>query len=223
MKVTECKSIASRLTGNSTAIDQLGVLGIDLNDENGKLKNTYNLIKEIGAKLEDMPKNAEYAQTLSNLFGARQIQAGSVLLDRYKELDEVINKINSDSGIASKEYEMRMNSTSAKIEQLKQTINQMWEKSISSDFTKGLIEGVTKLISVFGNLPTVIGLATTALMLFKGTAIKDAILSVISFTGSLITASSAVGATAVATDFLTLAMNKLKLAFASNPGKTLAA
>ena len=211
------KSIASRLTGNSTAIDQLGVLGIDLNDENGKLKNTYDLIKEIGAKLESMPKNAEYAQILSNLFGARQIQAGSVLLDKYKELDEVINKINSDSGIASKEYEMRMNSTSAKLQQLKQTINQMWEKSISSDFTKGLVEGVTQLIKVFGNLPTVIGLATTALMIFKGTAIKDAIVSIVSFTGSLITASSAVGATAVATDFLTLAMNKLKGAFVNNP------
>ena len=195
----------------------MGVLGIDLNDENGKLKNTYDLIKEIGAKLESMPKNAEYAQILSNLFGARQIQAGSVLLDKYNQLDEVINKINSDSGIASKEYEMRMNSTSAKLQQMKQTINQVWEKSISSDFTKGLVEGVTQLIKVFGNLPTVIGLATTALMLFKGTAIKDAIVSIVSFTGSLITASSAVGATAVATDFLTLAMTKLKLAFASNP------
>ena len=112
---------------------------------------------------------------------------------------------------------MRMNSTSAKLQQMKQTINQVWEKSISSDFTKGLVEGVTQLIKVFGNLPTVIGLATTALMLFKGTAIKDAIVSIVSFTGSLITASSAVGATAVATDFLTLAMTKLKLAFASNP------
>ena len=211
------KSIASRLTGNSTATSQLEELGISLNDSNGKLKSTYDLIKEIGAKLESMPKNAEYAQILSNLFGARQIQAGSVLLDKYNQLDEVINKINSDSGIASKEYEMRMNSTSAKLQQMKQTINQVWEKSISSDFTKGLVEGVTQLIKVFGNLPTVIGLATTALMLFKGTAIKDAIVSVISFTGSLITASSAVGATAVATDFLTLAMNKLKLAFASNP------
>ena len=212
------KSISARLTSNKNAIEAIEKVGISLNDQQtGQLKSTYQLVKELGELYENMPNNADTAKWLSKLFGVMQVSAGITLLNKYKELDSVVASIGKNEGIVAKEFETRMNSTSAKIEQLKQTINQMWEKSISSDFTKGLIEGVTQLIKVFGNLPTVIGLATTALMLFKGTAIKDAIVSIVSFTGSLITASSAVGATAVATDFLTLAMNKLKLAFASNP------
>lgn len=204
------KSIASRLTGNSTATDQLNQLGIDLDDSNGKLKSTYQLIKEIGEKLKDMPRNAEYAKILSNLFGRQQIQAGSILLDKYTQLDEVINKINSDSGIVQKEYDMRMNSTSAKIEQLKQTVNQMWEKSMSSDFTKGLVEGVTKLISVFGNLPTVIGLATTALLLFKGNAIMGAISGLTAFCTQL---TSAIGFS----NIFKIALGEINILMSSNP------
>ena len=218
MKVTECKSISARLTSNENAIEAIEKAGISLNDETtGQLKSTYQLIKELGKAYEEMPNNADTAKWLSQLFGIMQVSAGTTLLNKYKELDSVVQSIGKNEGIVAQEFETRMNSTSAKIEQLKQTINQMWEKSISSDFTKGIVEGVTKLISIFGNLPTVIGLATTALMLWKGTAIKGAIEGVVSFTTSLITATTSVGASAVATDLLTFSMNKLKLAFESNP------
>lgn len=164
-----------------------------------------------------MKDNADTAQWLSDLFGIRQVSAGATLLKTYKEMDEVIQSIGQSEGVVQSEFDTRMNSTSAKIEQLKQTINQIWEKTISSDFTKGLVIGVTNLIGAFGNLPTVIGLATTALLLFKGKAISDAISGMTGFIASCVTASTATSATAVATDLLSVSMKTLTGVIASNP------
>lgn len=164
-----------------------------------------------------MKDNADTAQWLSDLFGIRQVSAGATLLKTYKEMDEVIQSIGQSEGVVQSEFDTRMNSTSAKIEQLKQTINQIWEKTISSDFTKGLVIGVTNLIGAFGNLPTVIGLATTALLLFKGKAISDAISGMTGFIASCVTASTATSVTAVATDLLSVSMKTLTGVIASNP------
>ena len=215
------KSISARLTSNKNAIEAIEQVGISINDQYGNLKSTYDLIKELGEAYRNMRDDDKTAKWLSSLFGVMQVSNGATLLRNFEQLDNVMAKIEGSSGVVTSEFEQRLDTTSAKVEVLKQTLNQFWESTISSDFTKGVVEGVTKLVEVFGNLPTVIGLATTALMLFKGVAIKDFIMSMVTslstFITTLFSVVTAENAMAIATGEVSIAMNNLKLAFMSNP------
>lgn len=211
------KSIASRLTSNDNAISAIEKVGISLDDQNGKLKSTYQLIKELGYAYSNMADNAETADWLADLFGIRQVSAGVTLLKTYKELDGVITTIGESSGVVQQEFDKRMDSTSAKIDQLKQTLNQVWEETLSSDFTKGFIEGVTKIVEVFGDVPIMAGLATAAIIAFNSQALSAGLKKITEYITSLIALSTTEGVTAVATMELSMAMNTLKTAFATNP------
>lgn len=204
------KSISARITTNSKALDALKSMEISIENNEGRLKSTAEILTEVGAKWKDVGEGAEKASLANDLFGKNHISTGLSIIENYTQIKNVMDSIGESEGIVAREFATRMDSTSAKLEQLKQTINQMWEGAFSSDFTKGLVDGVTKVIQVFGNLPSVIALCTTALIVFKGQAIASAISGLISFVGVIGTATSAVGA-------LGLAQIELNAIMATNP------
>jgi DNA repair exonuclease SbcCD ATPase subunit len=92
---------------------------------------------------------------------------------------------------------------------------------LNSDVLKSGISTLSTLITIFGNLPTIIGVATTALLLWKGEAIKTALVAksngLSTFIENLMSAVATEGVATIATSELSIAFNNLKLAIATNP------
>lgn len=85
------------------------------------------------------------------------------------------NNALESTGALEEANSVKAQSIEGKMNTLKTTVNEMWANMINSDSLKGGIDALTNLVEVFGNLPTVIGLATTAFLVFKGTAISSSL------------------------------------------------
>lgn len=173
-------------------------------------------MKELGAVWSNL-NSMQKSQIGNDLFGKDNITTGYAILENYEKLDQVVASLDNSAGSVDSEFNRYLDSTSGKIEQLKDAVLEMWSSFVSSDTTKNVVERLTKLVDTFGNLQGVILLATTAILLFKGKAVLGLMTSlkglIIDFAGCV------AGETALtATTFgLSMAFDKLKLAFMSNP------
>lgn len=130
---------------------------------------------------------------------------------------ELYNKAMESGGALEEANAVKAESIDGKLNKLSNTTKQMWSSFINSDMLKGGIDGLTILIEKFGNLPTIIGLATTALIAFKGKAIATLLTSLPAMISQIVAYQTALGATSTATALLSHSMNSLKMAFMSNP------
>lgn len=130
---------------------------------------------------------------------------------------ELYNKAMESGGALEEANAVKAESIDGKLNKLNNTMKQMWSSFINSDMLKGAIDGLTTLIEKFGNLPTIIGLATTALLVFKGKAITTFLTSLPAMISQIVAYQTALGATSTATALLSHSMNSLKMAFMSNP------
>ena len=130
---------------------------------------------------------------------------------------ELYNKAMKSGGALEEANAVKAESIDGKLNKLNNTMKQMWSSFINSDMLKGAIDGLTTLIEKFGNLPTTIGLATTALLVFKGKAITTFLSSLPAMISQIVAYQTALGATSTATALLAHSMNSLKMAFMSNP------
>lgn len=130
---------------------------------------------------------------------------------------ELYNKAMESGGALEEANSVKAESLEGKINKLSNTTKQMWSSFINSDMLKGGIDGLTILIEKFGNLPTIIGLATTALIAFKGKAIATFLTSLPAMISQIVAYQTALGATSTATALLSHSMNSLKAVFMSNP------
>lgn len=188
-----------QLTGNK----------VDIVDTNNELKSTYDIMKELGAVWSGL-NSMQKSQIGNDLFGKDNITTGYAILENYQKLDQVVASLNNSTGSVDSEFNRYLDSTSGKIQQLKDAVLEMWSSFISSDTTKNVVERLTKLVDTFGNLGGVITIVTTAILVFKGKAIME-------LTSAFLGCIAGETALTTATFGLSMAFEKLKLAFLSNP------
>lgn len=223
MKVTECKTFSMRLRGVSEDGEELsatlredvmaytkmtsafqGTEGFDILKDDGSFKSTFEILKGIGSawkELTDMQKS----KLLQDMFGKLQGNVGAALLENYTKLDQVVKDIENTTGSVDQEFERYLDSTTGKLNQLSSLVQEKWVNAISSDFTKGAVDKIIRLVDTFGSLEGIVGLATTALLVFKGQAMTGAISSMIAYQMSL-------GASTTATALFSGALNTVKIA-----------
>lgn len=186
-----------------------GTEGFDILKDDGSFKSTFEIIKGIGSawkELTDMQKS----KLLQDMFGKLQGNVGAALLENYEKLDQVVSDIENTTGSVDQEFERYLDSTTGKINQLSSLIQEKWVNAISSDFTKNVVDGVTKLVDAFGNLKGVLAIATTAVLVFKGQALSTLVTD-------LMAVCAGETAATIATTGLSAAFKSLSAAMASNP------
>lgn len=134
-------------------------------------------MKELGVVWSGL-NSMQKSQIGNDLFGKDNITTGYAILENYQKLDQVVTSLNNSTGSVDSEFNRYLDSTSGKIQQLKDAVLEMWSSFVSSDTTKNVVERLTKLVDTFGNLKGVILLVTTAIMIFKGNAISGLITKV---------------------------------------------
>ncbi len=170
-------------------VKALSDIGIKATDTMGQLRPFAEVMDEVGAKFNSLSKN-EQAYITTTMFGTFQRNKGLTLLRNYESSLQNYETAMNAAGTAEQKFNIYQESTQAKMDGLKASIEGFWQSAINSSFIKGSIDTLTDLVNVFGNLQSVLLLAGTALALWKGSALTSAIVGMKNFSLSTKLASS---------------------------------
>lgn len=169
MKVTECRTLSARISQVKNGVPKfreellkLTNNEVDLVNTNGELKSTFDVFYELGSVWKDL-SSMQKSQIGNDVFGKDNLTTAYAILENYEKLAEVRETLTNSSGSVEGEFDRYLDSTSAKLEQFKTSVLQIWTGLINSDMTKGVVSGLTAVtdsigfvINKFGAFPTVI-------------------------------------------------------------------
>lgn len=181
MKVTECKTISARIMmmkdGASkwdSMIREVTNGSVTLVNKTGDaFRNTYDILTDLGKVWGDLT-NMEQAMIGDALFGKQNLATGYAILDNYEKLAEIQKSIADGAGGVDKEFDTYLQSTSAKLTQLKANMEGIFDKFVNSDMTRGFVGGLNSIVvaidnilETFGTLPVMLTAGMTGLSLFS--------------------------------------------------------
>lgn len=175
------KTLAMRLRGTAEDGEELDaklaplikrLTGVDLTDANGEFKSTYEVLSKIGEVYNQLDSMTQ-ATISEKLFGKQQANVGNAILSNAERLADVYNKLMSGqaTGSVNAEYEVYLDSTTAKINQLKEASLQMVNVFVNSTFTKNLIGGLASLVSWLTKTKAIV-IIVGALMVSLGNTLR---------------------------------------------------
>lgn len=146
--------------------------GVSVLDENGNLKNTYEILLAISKiykeiQEEDKKQGTNRANALiEELGGKRQANIVASILSNPDILESVYEDSKENStGSALKENEKELESIEAQFTRLKNSADEFWQKFIGSDVVKGvtkllnlLVSGENSVLNITGAIPQILGL-----------------------------------------------------------------
>lgn len=121
---------------------------------------------------------------------------------------DIYNKALESTGSLEEANAVKAESIQGRIATLKNSINEVWQNAINSKAVKESISLLNELISRFGNLKTAIGLATSALIIFKGASIASTIAKIGT---SIVSMTTSIGLAIQNTGLLYTVMSRLSL------------
>lgn len=143
--------------------------GVDILTDSGAYKDTYTILKEIGAVWQDM-ESLDQSAALELMAGKNRANTLSAILNNMKDLEGAYNDALSAEGSALAENEAYLDSIQGRIDLFTNEIQTFWMNTVSSDMVKGIVNFGTSIV----HLVDTIGLIPTALsgVLLYLTAIK---------------------------------------------------
>jgi hypothetical protein len=150
-------------------------LGVTATDSSGQLRPIAEVMDEVGSKWDGLTKN-EKAYLATTMAGTYQRNRFITLMNNYNDSLKNYEIALNSAGTAQQKYDIYLESTQAKLDKLKSTVDGLWQTLLSSGTINTVLEGFTKLIGgvdslveTFGVLPIILGLAATAMILFTET------------------------------------------------------
>lgn len=154
-------------------------IGITLKDSEGNLKSTYNILKEMSEVYKYLDKDTQ--KYYSALVGGKtQIDVVNSILTNFNTALGANEAAMNSAGSATKENEKYLNSIKGKIEQLQSAFEKLATKTLQSDTVKGFLSvatAVIKMIDATGGLIPILGVATSAFIIFKSEAIAATVIA----------------------------------------------
>ena len=181
-------------------------VGVAVRDSSGQFREFSKIMDDINSKWGTF-SNTQRIAVAQQVAGVQRYNQFISLMNNYQMATDASNTALNSQGSALKENEIHMQSAEAKLGILKATTEEFYMKLINSDAIKSTIDGLTKLVETFGNLPTIIGLTTSAIVAFGGKALITAIVNVGGYITSLISLASTEEIVATATTELSVAMS----------------
>ena len=141
---------------------------VDIMQDPTTIKSTYQVFKELSEVWGEMT-DVNRASLLEAIGGKRNANATAALLNNFKIAEEAMETANNSAGSAMRENEKQMESIEGKVRQLKSTFEAFSNDVLSSGMFKAVISGITatinglnRLVNLFGALPTTLAVATAA-------------------------------------------------------------
>ena len=145
-------------------------LGIALKDENGQMRGTYDILKDLASQWNTLSGDQQKYIALTSA-GARQTQNFVALMENFSQAVKATEMAYNSSGSAAKENARVLDSVEKKTEILRSEFQQIViGKGGLQDFAKGLLDiGISalNLINNLGGLTPVLVTLTTLLVAFN--------------------------------------------------------
>lgn len=130
----------------------LGSLDIKLREDNGLFRDFGDVLDEVGDKWETFDNVQQHA--IATAFaGTRQQEKFIVLMENYGDALNYANVAATSTGTAESKFEdAYLNSIEAKVNALTASWEQLSQTIISSDFIKGLVDGLKGFLDVLNEI-----------------------------------------------------------------------
>lgn len=184
---TELEEAGEYTEGMANSVSELrdkvlALSGVDIMLDEDTYKSTFQILKEI-SKVWDELKNKEQASLLELLFGKKQGSIGAGLLKNFGMAEEALKTALDAEGSALKENEVFLESIQGHLNKLSAAWETFSYDFLDSEFVKGVIDFLTKVVNLLdditkaiGPLPTLIAACFAAFGAAKGAKLLGAFL-----------------------------------------------
>ena len=173
---TALKTIYARMTDIQTGTSEDGVtlgsytedmaeMGINVLNMNGQLRDTGEVMEEIGEKWSSFSREQQFAlaQTMA---GTRQYNNLIALFDNWEDYEKTLNTSREAIGTLQSQQDIYMESTESKLQILKATWQDLYGSLIDNDTLNEAIESLSNLVETFDKFIDSFGGGTKALGAF---------------------------------------------------------
>lgn len=186
------KTISMRIRGAKTELKEAGLdadgmaestaklreeikalSGVDIMINDDTFKSTYQIMDELSAKWQNLT-DIQQASITELIAGKHQGNVMSSLMNNFNIARQALDVSLNSEGSAMKEHKKWMESLEARVQKLAATFQSLSQTFLSSDFLKGLVDGLTSIINIidvvldkFDVMPVLISAISMALS-FKG-------------------------------------------------------
>jgi hypothetical protein len=112
--------------------------GVDILTDSGAYKDTYTILKEIGAVWQDM-ESLDQSAALELMAGKNRANTLSAILNNTEDLEDAYNDALHAEDSALKENEAYLNSIQGRIDLLNNSVQTMWMNTLDSDAVKWVV------------------------------------------------------------------------------------
>ena len=148
--------------GNYT--EAMAQMGFNVLDMNGKLRDMGEVIEEIGEKWGTMSREQQLSLS-QTIAGTRQYNNLLSLFDNWGMYTKALETSSNAAGTLQEQQDRYMERTTAHLQQLKTATEDVYDSLFDPKELNKLIDGVTDVVELFGNLVDVIGGGKGALLL----------------------------------------------------------
>ena len=165
--------IATRVAKNE---EELAKYGVSINDSNGQLRSTYDILVDLAPAWNSMSK-AEQVALGNTLAGTNQYKILAAIMSQMDVAVETYDQALNSSGETMKQNAVYMDSLEAKTTALKAEFEKLViSKGGLQDFAKSLIEIATealKVVEALGGLPSILRVVTTLFIAINAVKIVE--------------------------------------------------
>lgn len=154
-------TIAANITQNQ---DALAAYGISVEDANGNLKSTFDVLSELKPKWDEMSDSERVALGVT-LAGKNQYKVLASVMSNFSTATEATATALSSAGSAARENARYMESIEARVTAVNAAFQKMSSAVVDSDLVKGILD-IVKAMAEFGG--TDFGAAVTQFVLLSG-------------------------------------------------------
>lgn len=125
-------------------------IGVNVLDANGNLKDMGDVVEEVAEKWDKLSK-AQQVSIASAMAGKRQYNNLIALFDNWDMYTEALETSQNAMGTLQKQQDIYLESTPAKLKELKATWEDLYGSLIDNDELNTGIDGLKNLVQVFDN------------------------------------------------------------------------
>ena len=164
---TALRTVYARISDIQAGIDEEGVslgnysgkmaaLGFNVLDMNGKLRDMGEVMEEIGSRWDTLTREQQVylAQTMA---GQRQYNNLLSLFDNFDEYNKALDTARNATGTLQEQQDIYMDSTAAHLQQLKASVEDIYDSLIDTDTIKSLTDGLSTAATFVANFVDSLG------------------------------------------------------------------
>lgn len=156
--VVQTSSKMQKQIKDFTAVESNNFKGVNILDENGNYRNTYQILLDI-AKVWDEIEATDKKFGTNHKNGLLELMAGkqrsnilASILEDAELLEDVYNQVQNAEGSAEQELNKYLDSIEGRMAQLETEAQEFWYNLIDSDVIKTVVSGLTDILDLVNKI-----------------------------------------------------------------------